>query len=95
MVFAPIIERAFTILVHLFATILVYAAALGHNPRLFCASFLYRAGIDGMIPAFSLLLRDSSNPLVMTYAIELVIVAYGLLGLAGVRWLGGKTARPG
>lgn len=93
MVFAPIIERAFTILVHLFATTLVYVAALSHDSRLFWASFMYRAGIDGMVPGFSRLLRDSSNPLAMTYAIELVIAVYGLLGLLGVRWLRGRTLK--
>lgn len=90
-VFAPIIERAFTILVHLFATILVYAAALGHNQRFFWASFLYRAGLDGMVPGFSRLLAVSPNPVATTYLIELVIVIYGLLGFYGVYWLHRKT----
>ncbi len=95
MVFAPIVERGFTILVHLFATMLVYAAVLGQSPRLFWFSFLYRAGIDAMVPGFGRLLGESSDPVVMTYAIELVIAIYGSLGLLGVRWLRGKAGSPG
>lgn len=87
MVFAPIIERAFTILVHLFATILVYVAVVCHDSRFFWASFLYRTGIDGMVPGFGVLLAGSSNPLLMTYLVELAIAAYGSLGLLGVRSL--------
>lgn len=92
-VFAPIIERAFTILVHLFASVLVYAAALGRNQRFFWASFLYRAGLDGMVPGFSRLLAGSPNPVVTTYMIELVIVVYGLAGLLGVRRFRARTTR--
>jgi len=86
-VFAPIIERAFTILVHLFATVLVYVAVVRHDPRFFWASFLYRVGIDGMVPGFSILITSSSNPLLTTYLLELAIAAYGSLGLLGARSL--------
>lgn len=93
-VFAPIIERAFTILIHLFATTLIYAAVLSKDLRFFWVSFLYRAVIDAMVPGFNRLIAESSNPLMMTYAIELVVVAFGLFGLFGVRWLRTKAARP-
>jgi len=93
MVFAPMIERGFTIPVQVFATVLVYAAVIGRSPRLFWSSFLYRAAIDAMVPGFGRLLAESSDPVAMTYAIELVIVIYGSLGLLGVRWLRGKAVR--
>jgi len=94
MVFAPIVERAFTIPVHVFATVLVYVAVVGPTPRLFWFSFLYRAALDAMVPGFGRLIGESSDPLVMTYVVELVIVIYGSLGLLGTRWLRGKAGRP-
>lgn len=94
MVFAPVIERASTILVHVFATVLVYAAVVSQNPRFFWASFLYRTAIDAMVPGFGSLLRESPNPVLTTYAIELVVAIYGLLGLLGLRWLRPRVERP-
>lgn len=91
MVFAPIVERASTIAVHVFATALLYAAVLKRNVWFFWASFLYRTLIDAMVPGFSYLLAVSGNALVMTYAIELVIAAYGSLGLLGLRQLRART----
>ena len=93
-VFAPIIERAFTILVHLFASVLVYAAVVNKSSRMFWLSFLCRGAIDAMVPGLGRLLAQSPKPVVMTYTIELVIVIYGLLGLLGVRWLRGNVGAP-
>jgi uncharacterized membrane protein YhfC len=93
-VFAPIIERAFTMLVHLFATVLVYAAVLTKSSRMFWLSFIYRGAIDAMVPWLGRLLAQSPNPVVMTYTVELLIAIYGLLGLLGVRWLRGKLGAP-
>jgi uncharacterized membrane protein YhfC len=93
MVFAPIIERASSILIHLFATMLIYAAIINHRPLLFLISFLYRATIDAMVPGFNLLVSTSPDPFLATYAIESVIAIYGLLGLLGVRRLQSKMRR--
>jgi len=91
---APIVERAFTTPVHVFATVLVYAAVVGPSPRLFWFSFLYRAALDAMVPGFGRLIGESPDPVVMTYLVELVIAIYGSLGLLGTRLLRGKAQRP-
>ncbi len=95
MVFAPIIERTFTIFVHLFATVLVYLAVLRRKASLFWVSLLYRAGIDGMVPGFGRVLVQPYDPVLMTYMIEFVIAIYGSVGLLATRWLGRKMETNG
>lgn len=86
-VFAPIIERTFVIPIHLFATVLLYTAVVTRKYRFFWSSFLYRTAIDATVPAFSQLLGQSPGSLVTIYVIEMIVVAYGIIGLVGTRWL--------
>jgi len=61
---------------------------------LFWFSFLHRAALDVVVPGFGHLIGESSDLVVMTYLVELVIVIYGSLGLLGTRWLQAKAQMP-
>jgi uncharacterized membrane protein YhfC len=50
MALAPIIERIFTILVHVFCTVLVVHSVKSGRTRYFMLSFLYKALLDGALP---------------------------------------------
>ena len=66
---------------------------MGQSPRPVWFSFLYRAALDAMAPGFGRLIGDSSDPVVTTYMVELVIVIYMSLGLLGTRRLRAKAQR--
>jgi len=57
-IFAPIIERAVTIVIHVFATILVFLA-IKYGIKYLVLSIIYKSIVDGIIPLLNPLL---SNP---------------------------------
>ena len=82
---APIIERSFTLLAHVFSAVLIIYAVRTRRAEYFLASFFYKSSIDGLIPWLNQNLGTAT--LVGIYSIELIVVLYGTLGLFGTTFL--------
>lgn len=82
MVLAPIMERAFTLLGHLFSALLVYASVRLGRPRLFVLSVAYKSALDAAVPYLQWYLSTSTNP-ASIYLIEVWVVIFGVVGLLG------------
>ncbi|MCD6444470.1 YhfC family intramembrane metalloprotease [Candidatus Bathyarchaeota archaeon] len=80
---APIIERVFTILAHVFTTLLIFSSVREGKTTLFLGAFIYKALLDGVIPYLQRVLKPSTSP-VGTYLAEIWVVFMGLLALAGI-----------
>jgi len=91
MALAPIIERVFTILVHVFSAVLVIQAVKSGRVEYFMLSLLYKTGLDGMIPMLTLMFDRTTVSGV--YSIEAFIVILGLSGLGGRVWSRGRDGR--
>jgi uncharacterized membrane protein YhfC len=81
---APIVERFFAILLHIFACLLVIYAARTRQARWFWLAFAYKTGID-TIAAFAQIRGLVTYPTI--WAIELVVAVWGIAGWLGIRWL--------
>lgn len=93
---APIIERLFTLLAHIFSAILIIYAVQVNKAGYLLASFVYKSLLDGMIPWLNQNIGIGS--LQGIYTIELMVVIYGLGGLIGTLIMGkrfGKPVKPG
>lgn len=82
-VFPPIIERAFTLMLHLFASVLVYAAVTKNDLRYFGLSFLSRAGADALVPSLARFLSENWMSPLALYQAEIPVVVIGTLCLVG------------
>jgi uncharacterized membrane protein YhfC len=100
--FAPIIERVFTILVHVFCTVLAIHAVRSRRIEYFLLSFLVKTGFDGALPL--LMLSYDSTTVEGIYSIEAFVVLIGIVSLGGIFWLrsvyqkhvrGGRISRSG
>ena len=87
---APIIERSFTLLAHVFSALLIIYAVMARRAEYFLASFIYKSSLDGMIPWLS----QNVGTLAGIYTIELVVALYGVLGLLGSATLKKRFGRP-
>jgi uncharacterized membrane protein YhfC len=81
---APIVERAFTVLIHISASVFVFFGIAKQQPRWFWLAFGYKAILDaaaafGQIPGLDTL------PTVWT--VEALVIAWGLIGWWGTRWV--------
>jgi len=90
-IFAPWIERFFTIIAHIFATVLVIKSIQLKDKRFLWLSIGYKALLDTPVPYFQILI--ASDPLTMSYVVELYVIAIGVLGFYGLNWLKTKTAK--
>lgn len=93
-VFAPVIERAFTIMVHVFCSVLVIQSLKTGKVRYFIISFLYKGVLDGMLPFLTMTYGVSTVGGI--YSIEAFIALMGAAALAGTYLLGrifGDNAR--
>jgi uncharacterized membrane protein YhfC len=81
---APIVERFFAILLHIFACLLVIYAAGTRQVRWFWLAFVYKTGIDA-VAAFAQIRGLVTYPTI--WAIEAVVAAWGIAGWLGIRWL--------
>jgi uncharacterized membrane protein YhfC len=82
---APIVERFFTIWVHIFCNVLIFFAAAKTQTRWFWIAFWFKSLIDA-VAGFA----QTSGVIATTegiWAIEAVVVLWGILGWLGVRWL--------
>lgn len=83
MVFAPIVERAFAVLIHLFASVLVYMAMIRGRLEFFAMSFLHRALVDALAPTLASVLLGSEISPIVVYQVEIPVVILGDLVLYG------------
>ncbi len=97
-VLAPIIERLFTLLVHVLSAVLVYSAVRWAQPRLLLYAFLYKSTVDAPIPYLQWALGSSPDWWTV-YLVEVWVVLIGAVGyLSTVRLRqmhGAKTGYPG
>ncbi len=91
-IFAPIIERASVLLIHIFAAVLVVHAVKAKKPLYFIASLLYKTVTDGMIPL--LIFYIGTATLLATYTMELPVIILGLIGYLGIVKMKKKFKRP-
>ncbi|MGD9317753.1 MAG: YhfC family glutamic-type intramembrane protease [Anaerolineae bacterium] len=81
---APIVERFFAILLHIFACLLVIYAVRTRQARWLWLAFVYKTGID-TVAAFAQIRGLVTYPAI--WAIEAVVAVWGIAGWLGIRWL--------
>jgi len=81
---APIVERFFTCLVHIFCNVALFYGTVKKEARWLWLSFLFKSGIDA-VAAFAQLW--GLTELWRVWFIEAVVVVWGLLGWWGARWV--------
>jgi len=77
---APIIERIFTLIIHVFTVALIFVSIIRKEIRYFIFAFLIKSILDGMIPYFKWLFKPNISPSGM-YLTEIWIVIIGLISL--------------
>lgn len=82
---APVWERLFTILVHIFSNVLIFYAILKRQPLAFWGAFLYKTLIDS-VAAYAQMNGVANNSSLLV-ATELIIAVFGLIGYFGIRRL--------
>jgi uncharacterized membrane protein YhfC len=82
-VFAPVIERAFAVMIHLFASVLVYAAVIRGRIVFLIISLLYRTFVDALVPTLASALSGPEISPIVVYQVEIPVVILGTLGLYG------------
>ena len=81
---APIVERFFTILVHMFSNALIFYAVAQKQPRWFWLAFAYKTLLD-TAAAFGQ--TTGLGTLAALWAIEAFIIVLGALGWLGLWWI--------
>jgi uncharacterized membrane protein YhfC len=84
----PVIERIFTLLVHVFATVLVVYAVKLSDLRWLALSIGLKTILDGALPIFNYYLSSLGTFKVLP--IELYVVLIGCISLYGLLWFGKK-----
>jgi uncharacterized membrane protein YhfC len=84
-VFAAIVERAFVLLIHVFASVLVIYAVVSRMIRYLIYSILFKTLVDGMIPALTTYINTSA--VAGIYEIEAPIAVLGVISLLGTWWV--------
>jgi uncharacterized membrane protein YhfC len=82
---APILERGFTMLAHVYAVLLVYKGVRYEDFRSVLMAVGYKSALDAMVPLMQWLL--SSVGFGMVYVVEVWVIIMGLMGLWGSRRL--------
>ena len=81
----PIIERISTLLLHVFATLLIIYSIKTKEIKYFLTSFAYKVCVDGMIPWLSY--KIGTATLESIYIIEIPIIIFGIVGVFGITWM--------
>jgi len=89
---APVWERFFTILVHIFSNILLFYGVQKHEARWFWLAFVYKTGIDA-IAAFAQFW--GVNTLGHLWTIEAFVAFWGLIGGWGIHAIKMRYPAPG
>ena len=84
-VFAPIIERIFTVFAHVFAMVLLICAVHTKKIEYLILSVFYKAMLDGPLPWLQSVFDTST--VTGVYMIELFVVIMGTIGFVGTRRL--------
>lgn len=79
---APALERLFTIFIHVFSALLIYASVTKGQLGLFIGAFAYKSLVDAAAPYLQSVLGSSASP-VDVYLVETWVVALGIIGLIG------------
>ena len=82
----PIIERLFTLFIHVFAVVLVVYAVRSGELRWLWLSVLLKTVTDGPIPLFTYYFRYLG--VLYFIPIEVYVAVLGIISLAGVFWIG-------
>jgi len=91
-VFAPIMERIFTLVVHILALLLAIYSAITGKFKYLIASILYKTLLDGIVPALPYLFDITTVQGV--YLAEVPIAAIGIFSFVIIRLLNKKYAWP-
>lgn len=84
---APIVERFFTVLVHIFTNLLIIYGARMRRAVWFWLAFAYKSALDA-VAAFAQVQGLTGFP--ELWAIEAVVIVWGIAGWLGIRWLRGR-----
>jgi uncharacterized membrane protein YhfC len=84
-IFAPMMERLFSLLIHILGSLLAIYAAKERKPSYLAASVLYKALVDGIIPALGQSVDVTTVQGI--YLAETPFVAIGLLTILCLRWM--------
>jgi uncharacterized membrane protein YhfC len=80
---APIIERGFTMMAHVYAILLIYRGVRDEDSRSVLMAVAYKSALDALVPYMQWLL--SGGGFGMVYVVEVWVVFMGLVGLWGSR----------
>lgn len=81
---APVWERFFTVLIHIFANVLLFYGAVKREARWFWLSFAYKTGIDAVAAVAQLQGLVTPGDI---WIIEAVVALWGVAGWFGTRWV--------
>jgi uncharacterized membrane protein YhfC len=81
---APISERIFVVLAHIYSCVLIFYSLHSRKPAYMVLAFVYKTLLDA--PA-SWAQLNGSGGLLGLWSLELAIAAWGLLGLVNLRWI--------
>jgi uncharacterized membrane protein YhfC len=87
---APVVERFFTIWVHILSNVLIFYAIAKKQPRWFWLAFVYKTLIDAVAAGAQLsgmLNHTGTAYIINIWLIEAVVVIWGLAGVWGTRWV--------
>jgi uncharacterized membrane protein YhfC len=91
LVFAPIIERAFAMLLHVFCAVLIIMAVKNRRIEYFILSFACKTVADGMLPLLTMTFDRTT--VAGVYSIEAFVVALGAMSGAGLLWIRGRFGK--
>jgi len=83
-VLAPVMERAFVLLVHIFASLLIFRSVSDGKLAPFLGAFVYKGVLDGAIPYLQWIFKPSISP-EGAYFAEVWVALMATIALAGIR----------
>jgi uncharacterized membrane protein YhfC len=84
---APVWERFFTVLIHIFANVLLFYGAVKREARWFWLSFAYKTGIDAVAAVAQLQGLVTPGDI---WIIEAIVALWGIAGWFGTRWVAAR-----
>jgi len=81
---APIIERLFTLFVHLFTTLLIFISVTQRKLSYFLSAFLYKSILDALVPYIQTIVKPDTT--VGIYTAEIWVAILGLVAITGTYW---------
>jgi len=88
---APIWERFFTVLIHLFTNVLLFYAARKRASRWFWLAFAYKSGIDTVVAFAQFWGLDTVGHV---WIIEVIVALWGIAGWLGTRMMQNRYPSP-